>query len=262
MQARMDGRSALITGSSLGLGKAMALKFAEAGAEVAIVARRADVLEQALAEIMAVTDRPVRTYIADVADAAQVQRLFDAVVADFGKLDVLVNNAGRSATGKFEDITDADWQADIDLKLFAAIRLARLAFPGMKERRWGRIINVLNVGAKTPGAGSAPTSVSRAAGMALTKVLAGEGAPHNVLVNALCTGYIESDQWVRRHQETAPDMTFEDFLAERTKALGIPIGRFGKAEEFANLACFLASDAGSYISGTAINVDGARSPAV
>ena len=188
MQARMDGRSALITGSSLGLGKAMALKFAEAGAEVAIVARRADVLEQALAEIMAVTDRPVRTYIADVADAAQVQRLFDAVVADFGKLDVLVNNAGRSATGKFEDITDADWQADIDLKLFAAIRLARLAFPGMKERRWGRIINVLNVGAKTPGAGSAPTSVSRAAGMALTKVLAGEGAPHNVLVNALCTG--------------------------------------------------------------------------
>ena len=262
MQARMDGRSALITGSSLGLGKAMALKFAAAGAEVAIVARRADILEQTRAEIAAITDRPVRAYSADVADGGQVQALFDKVIADFGKLDVLVNNAGRSATGKFEEISDADWQADIDLKLYAAIRLARLALPGMKERRWGRIINVLNVGAKAPGAGSAPTSVSRAAGMALTKVLAGEGAPHNVLVNALCTGYIESDQWVRRHRANAPEMAFEDFLAEQTRALGIPIGRFGKAEEFANLACFLASDAGSYISGTAINVDGARSPAV
>ena len=262
MQARMDGRSALITGSSMGLGKAMALKFAQAGAEVAIVARRADLAEQARAEIAETTSRRVNAYSCDVADPAQIQRLFDAVVGDFGKLDVLVNNAGRSATGKFEEISDADWQADIDLKVFAAIRLARLALPGMKARRWGRIINVLNIGAKAPGAGTAPTAVTRAAGMALTKVLAGEGAPYNVLVNALCTGYIVSDQWVRRHRNEAPETDFEQFLADKAAALKIPIGRFGEAEEFANMACFLASDAGSYISGTAINVDGNRSPVV
>ena len=130
--------------------------------------------------------------------------------------------------------------------------------PGMKERGWGRIINVLNIGAKAPAAGSAPTAVSRAAGMALTKVLAGEGAPFNVLVNALCTGWIESDQWLQRQKREAPQQKFEDFLAQRGGA--IPLGRFGQADEFANLACFLASDSGSYITGTAINVDGGRSP--
>ena len=188
--------------------------------------------------------------------------MFDAVIKDFGKVDILVNNAGTSRTGRFEEITDEIWQEDFDLKLFGAIRLCRLALPGMKERRWGRIINVLNVGAKAPAAGGAPTAVTRAAGMAMTKVLAGEAAPYNVLVNALCTGYINSDQWVRRHSREAADQPYDAFLAERAQTLKVPIGRFGEAEEFANIACFLASDAGSYITGTAINVDGGRCPVV
>ncbi len=121
---------------------------------------------------------------------------------------------------------------------------------------------MLNIGAKAPGPNSAPTTVMRAAGMALTKILAGEGAPYNVLVNALMTGLIISDQWVRRHHSVAPTQSFDEFLAEQAKAQRLPMGRFGTAEEFANLACFLASDAASYISGTAINVDGARSPVV
>ncbi|HXR35802.1 MAG TPA: SDR family oxidoreductase, partial [Candidatus Binataceae bacterium] len=146
--------------------------------------------------------------------------------------------------------------------LFAAIRLSRLAWPGMKERKWGRIINVLNTGAKAPRANGAPTAVSRAAGMALMKVLAGEGAAYNVLVNALMTGLIVSDQWARRHRAEAPQRSFDEFLAPRAKNLGLPMGRFGTAEEFANMACFLVSDAASYISGAAINVDGAKSPAV
>jgi NAD(P)-dependent dehydrogenase (short-subunit alcohol dehydrogenase family) len=262
MQIRMDGRTALITGGSLGLGRAMAMRFVESGAEVAIVARRPEVLEEARRAIAAKGPGRVEAYACDVSDAAAVKATFDAVLRDFGKVDILVNNAGTSRTGRFEEITDAVWQEDFDLKLFAAIRLCRLALPGMKERRWGRIINVLNIGAKAPAAGSAPTAVTRAAGMALTKVLAGEGAPYNVLVNALCTGYIVSDQWVRRHAREAPDRPFADFLAERAKTLNVPLGRFGEAEEFANLACFLASDAGSYITGTAINVDGGRSPVV
>ena len=143
---------------------------------------------------------------------------------------------------------------------FAAIRLARLAMPTMADRKWGRIINVLSGAAKTPGPRSAPTSVSRAAGMALTKVLAGEGAPDNILVNALLVGIIRSGQHERRHQANAPEKSFEEFIAPQEKQ--VPLGRIGDAEEFANMACFLVSDAGSYVTGCAINVDGGRSPVV
>jgi len=128
----------------------------------------------------------------------------------------------------------------------------------MKERRWGRIINVLNIGAKAPRPASAPTSVTRAAGMALTKVLAGEGAPFNVLVNAMLIGFIEADQHVRGAAKAG--LSLPDYYKERSK--DIPLGRPGRAEEFANLACFLVSDLGSYITGTAINVDGGLSRVV
>ena len=260
MDVRMDGRNALITGGSRGLGYAMALKFAEAGANVAIAARRADVLDEARAEIADRTKTTVAAFSCDVGQADQVQSLFEFVTGELGPIDILVNNAGRSQSGAFEEITDAIWQEDLDLKLFAAIRLTRLAFPGMKERRWGRVINVLNTGAKAPRPGGAPTAVSRAAGMALTKVLAGEGAPFNVLVNALCTGSLVTDQVVRRHQNLTSDISLEDYIAEQGR--DIPLGRMGDAEEYANLACFLASDAGSYVTGTAINVDGGRCPVV
>jgi NAD(P)-dependent dehydrogenase (short-subunit alcohol dehydrogenase family) len=149
-------------------------------------------------------------------------------------------------------------QLDLDQKLFAALRLTRLVWPQMKERRWGRVINVLNIGAKAPRAKSYPTSISRAAGMAFTKALAGEGAPFNILVNSLHVGLIESDQHVQRAART--NVAFDEYLREGSKP--IPLGRFGKPEEFANLACFLASEAASYITGPAINVDGGSSPAV
>jgi 3-oxoacyl-[acyl-carrier protein] reductase len=261
MQITLEGKVALITGGSMGMGKAMAQKFALAGAEVAIVARRPEPLAEAVREITAAGGR-CRAYPGDVSKADEISRVFAAISGDLGRVDILVNNAGTAQTGNFEEITDQVWQADFDLKVFAAIRFSRLAFPGMKERLWGRIINVLNIGAKAPGPGSAPTTVMRAAGMALTKVLAGEGAPHNVLVNSLMTGLIVSDQWARRYRHEAPKQSFEEFLDARAKSLRLPMGRFGTAEEFANIACFLASDAASYISGTAINVDGAKSPVV
>ena len=145
-----------------------------------------------------------------------------------------------------------------ELKLFAAVRFCRLVLPQMKERRWGRIINVLNIGAKAPRPASAPTSVTRAAGMALTKVLAGEGGPFNVLVNAMLIGFIEADQHARAAAKAGVEL--EDYMTQGSRE--IPLGRPGRAEEFANLACFLVSEAGSYITGTAINVDGGRSPVV
>ena len=131
----------------------------------------------------------------------------------------------------------------------------------MKARQWGRIINVLNSSAKAPRAGSAPSSVTRAAGMALTKVLANEGAAHNVLVNAVLVGLIQTDQWVRGHaaREQGPHLSTSISATWRKR---IPLGRVGTAEEFANMILFLASDAGSYVTGTAINVDGGMIPVV
>src|SRR6516225_251076 len=126
-----------------------------------------------------------------------------------------------------------------DQKFFAALRLTRLVWPQMKERRWGRVINVLAIGAKAPRGGSAPTTISRAAGLALTKVLAGEGAPHNILVNAMLVGLIESDQHVQRAKRTG--VSYDDYIANAGK--NIPVGRTGKPEEFARLACLLVSDA-------------------
>lgn len=262
MDIRLDGKTALITGGSEGLGRAMGRKFAESGANVVLVARDPGKLEDARLEITeAVTGTQVRVETAscDVTDPAQVQTTWDIVSESLGTVDILVNNAGATAFGPFADITDEMWQYDLDLKLFAAIRLSRLAMPGMISQKWGRVINVLAVSAKTPGANSAPTSVSRAAGMALTKVLSAEGAPNNVLVNALLVGLIKSGQHDRRHQANAPEKSFEEYIAPMEKQL--PIGRIGEAEEFANMACFLVSDAGSYVTGCAINVDGGRSPA-
>ena len=258
MEISLAGRSAVITGGSKGIGLGVATRFARSGADVAIVARGREALDHAAKTVDAAAAGRVVTVAADVANAADVKRAYDEVMRAFGKVDIVVNNAGTSRAGPFEDLTDEVMQQDLDQKFFAALRLTRLVWPQMKERRWGRVINVLAIGAKAPRGGSAPTTISRAAGMALTKVLAGEGAPHNILVNALLVGIIEADQHVQRAKRLGVGLTeYMEGFAKET-----PIGRAGKPEEFANLACLLASDAGSYITGTAINVDGGRSPVV
>src|SRR5579871_4747599 len=248
MEIRLDGRSALITGGSKGLGLAMAERFAASGADVAIVARSPETLAEAKRQVEKGAKAKVAAISADVAKAADIRRAYDEAMSAFGKIDIFVNNAGQSTRGPSEEITDEMWQADLDLKLFAQIRFSRLVFPQMKQRRWGRIIAVLNIGAKAPGADSAPTSVSRAAQMAFTKVLSHEGAPHNVLVNSLHVGVIVSDQIRRRYDRERPNVGFEQYVAEAGR--GVPMGRMGRAEEFANIACFLASDAASYVTGS------------
>src|SRR3954452_24970513 len=259
MNVTMEGRVAIVTGGSKGIGLAVARRFAESGAHVAILARGADDLKTPR-ELLARDGLKARDYACDASKAADIAKTHERIAADLGPVDVLVNNAGTSRAMAFETVTDEMWQDDLDLKLSAAIRFSRLVWPGMKARKWGRIINVLNIGAKAPAAASTPTSVSRAAGMALTKAMANEGGPHNILVNAMLVGLIVSDQWVKRHAARAPDTDFDAFTRDLAKS--VPMGRMGTAEEFANLACFLASEQGSYITGTAINVDGGRSPVV
>ena len=265
MEIRLDGRNAVITGGSAGIGKAIAKRFLASGANVAIIARRKDVLEKAKKEIESEASTingigKVISISADIRNADECRESISEIENDFGHIDVLVNNAGTSQRGEFLQITDEIWQDDLDLKLFSAVRLSRQVIPGMRSRNWGRIINVLNLGAKAPNGGGAPTAVSRAAGMALTKILAHENARFNILVNGLLVGRIRSEQWERRHAADSRELTLEEWYDDAAKKLNIE--RFGDAEEFANIATFLASEAGSYINGTAINVDGGSCPVV
>jgi len=239
----------------------MAETFAAAGASVAVVARDQTVLEETLAALRdANPDTAHAAISADVRRAGEVARAHAEAMAACGPIDILVNNSGTSNAKPFLDIDDDDWQDDLDLKLFSAVRLCRLCIPHMRDQRWGRIINSLNVGAKAASAQTCPTSASRAAGLAMTKALASEFAPDGVLVNALITGLLVTHQWQTRWEREAHDTAFEEFTA--TIGNRIPAGRMGDAQEFANLALFLASDAASYVTGTAINIDGGLTPVV
>ena len=259
MELRLDGRTALITGGSRGLGRAMAETFAAAGASVAVVARDQAVLDDTLGALEAANPSAAHTAIsADVRMADEIARAHAQAVATCGPIDILVNNSGTSNARPFLEITDEDWQEDLDLKLFSAIRLCRVCIPHMRSQGWGRIINTLNVGAKAASARTCPTSASRAAGLAMTKALASEFAPDGVLVNALITGLLVTHQWRTRWEREGGYDTFDDFVAATGER--IPAGRMGDAQEFANLALFLASDAASYVTGTAINIDGGLTP--
>lgn len=251
MELGLKGKVAAVTGGSEGIGRATALKFAQEGASVAICARRADLLEQAAGE-MRKTGAEILTVPADMSQTADIERFMATVIKRFGRIDVLVNNAGASARGKFLEVDDATWSADLELKVFGAIRCSRLAIPYMKKQGGGRIINITISSAKQPGAESMPTSVSRAAGLAITKALSKEFAADNILVNTVCIGKIKSGQHERRFKRDG--QTADDYYAKASK--DIPLGRVGEAEEVANVIAFLASDAASYVTGTSINLDG------
>ena len=266
MELGLTGKVAAVTGGSEGVGKATVLRLAQEGAKVAFCARRDDLLQQTAAAIRSATGAEVHAIAVDIQQQGEPERFIAETVKRFGRLDIVVNNAGREASFPFDDVNDDDWQADLDLKLFAAIRAIRAALPHLRASGAGRIVNITHVGAKQPRARSVPTSVSRAAGIALTKALSKELAEHKILVNTVCVGLIWSAQWESLRLERAPTESPAQFerwvMANRGGGTGIPLGRMGRPEEVADLVAFLASDRGSYITGTAINVDGGLSGAV
>lgn len=263
MDLGLRGKVAIVTGGSEGIGKAAAQSMAAEGAKVVICARRAEVLEAAAAEIRAATGGDVLAIPTDVTQPEQVKQLFDQTIAAFGRIDILVNNAGASAARSFEEVTDEIWRADLDLKLFGAIHCTTAALPYMKAQGGGRIINITTPGGKAPAARSVPTSVSRAAGIALTKELSKEYAANNILVNTVCIGLIKSGQHEKRFaQAQAQDatLTLDSWYDNMGKS--VPLGRVGEEREAGDLIAFLASERASYITGTAINVDGGSSAVV
>jgi len=258
MDLGLQDKVVLVTGGSDGLGAAVAARVAEAGAAVAICARGHERLEQ-VAERLRSTGADVLAVRADVTDRAQIEQFVQSAGQRWGRIDALVNNAGVSAAGAFESISDDDWDADLQLKLHAA-RHATIAALPLLRARGGSVVNVLAIAAKAPPGSSMPSSVSRAAGMALTKALSREVGADAVRVNAVLVGVIESDQWVRR--AAAQEVPVEEVHAQLVRSLDIPLGRVGRAEEFADLVTYLVSERSTYVTGTAINVDGGLSPVV
>lgn len=224
------------------------------GADVAICARTESALNEAKRAIEQESGRRVFAAPVDVRQAGACESFIEAVAGEFGRIDILVNNAGTANARDFLSVGDADWQGDLDLKLFAAIRCSRQAVPHMQRQGGGAIVNVTAIGGKTPGASSMPSSVTRAAGIALTKAMSKDLGKHGIRVNAVCIGQIRSDQIEKMWKAQRPDLTWEEF--SRLPEHNIPLGRIGETDEAARVIAFLASDAASYVTGVALNIDG------
>jgi len=251
----LRGRAFLITGGSDGLGLALARKLVDEGASVAVCGRDQGRLTRA----QELLGDGALCFRADVTNSQELDAFVDATLARFGRLDGAVNNAGKSAGSSVAESTDELWRSDYELKVISALHVSRRVLDALGATR-GAIVNVLAIMARTPGANSAPTTASRAAGLALTKALANEVGPRGVRANAILIGLIESGQWVRLAQEANVELdAFYENMAKNSK---IPLGRIGRAEEFADLASFLLSPRSSYITGVGISLDGGLSPVI
>ena len=254
MNWNLHGKVAVITGGSEGIGRATATRLAAEGVRLALCARRAEVLDVFSSELAAL-GCDVLTVAADASRPGEMERFIEATVQRFGRIDILVNNAGSTAQGPFEQADDARWAYDWSVKLMAQVRTARAAIPHMRAQGGGSIVNISMAGAKQPHAASFPTSVSRAAGLALTKGLSQEVATDNIRVNAIGLGWIKSRQQELRAAQAGLS------VAAHYAQLGpkVPLGRLGEPDEVAKVIVFLASDAASYVTGSCINVDGGGS---
>ncbi len=261
MDLGLSGKKAIVTGASDGIGKAAAARLAIEGASVALVARTESDLEAVAAELSAASASDVFAAPADVSDEASVKAAVETAAEKMGGLDILINNAGTSSASTFEAMTNEQLDIDFGIKVKGAIYMTRYALPYLKESNSGAICNTTTPGGKVAAGGSQPTSLSRAAGISLTKAWSKEFGEFGIRVNTVCVGVLKSRQH-RRRWETAnaadPSYTLEDHWA--TFGAGVPLGRIGEASEAGDVIAFLCSPAASYVSGAAVNVDGGAAP--
>jgi 3-oxoacyl-[acyl-carrier protein] reductase len=241
----LTGRVALVTGSTRGIGRAIAGTLAAAGARVAVTGRDQARADAVALEIAAQTGVEVRGYACDVSETAQAIALVEAVEKDFGQLDILVNNAGLTRDNLLIRLKDDDWDAVINANLRGAFATCRAASRGMMKRRWGRIINVASVVGIIGNKGQANYAASKAGLIGMTKSIAKELASRNILANVVAPGFIETDMTAAMTPE-----------ARSALGAGIPLERLGTAEDIAGMVAVLASDLTSYVTGQVFVVDG------
>jgi 3-oxoacyl-[acyl-carrier protein] reductase len=252
----LEGRVALVAAASRGLGRAIASELAAEGATLVICARGAEALEETRAEIAAEHGVTVTAVAGDVSRGDEVRRIVDTALGAHGRVDILVTNAGGPPTGPFESHSDESWEQTFHLTLGSVLGMVRGVLPGMKERRWGRILNVTSIAAKQPVDGLIPSNTMRAAVTGFARTLANEVAPFGITVNNILPGYTLTERVESLAESIASSgSTTPEEVRARWEGQ-IPMGRLGEPAEFAALAAFLASERASYITAQNVAVDG------
>jgi len=260
MDLDLKNKVALVLAASKGLGFACAKGLYEEGANVIICSRSKENLEKAKEKIEAVKNfeggNKVYPIVADLLYEDQITNLVDKTVAEFGKIDVLIHNAGGPPSGPIEKITKENWTSSIDLNLLSFIRISELVIPIMKKQKFGRIIAITSVSVKQPLKNLVLSNTTRLGVVGYAKTLANEYAKNNILVNVVCPGPNLTDRMKEIIEKTVQDTGKSEEEVTQSWTDQIPLGRLGKPEELANLVVFLASEKASYITGTVIQVDG------
>jgi 3-oxoacyl-[acyl-carrier protein] reductase len=256
MDFGIRGKVALVAASSKGLGRAVAEELAAEGVNLVLCARGEKTLRDTAESIRQSTKVKVIDVVADVANPADAERVVKAAVDEFGRVDILVNNSGGPPSGPFESTTPEMWESATHLLLTSVVGLTRSVLPGMKERRWGRILNVTSIAAKQPIEGLMLSNSLRAAVIGFARTLATEVASFGITVNNLLPGYTKTDrvQQLAAAAGKGAEGSRGDIISQWERE--IPMGRLAEPREFAALAAFLASERASYITGSSIAVDG------
>jgi 3-oxoacyl-[acyl-carrier protein] reductase len=256
MDLGLRDRVAIVAAASKGLGKAVALGLAREGARVTIFSRSDDQIQAAGEEIVRETAADVLPLAADVTRAADLQRVVESTIGRWGRIDILFNNAGGPPPGYFDDFDDADWQRAFELNLLSMVRLTRLVLPSMRDAGWGRIINSTSISVKQPIDNLLLSNSIRTGVAAFGKTLANQVARHGITVNTIAPGRIQTERVEQVDALTAEKLGIPVEDVRRQSEAQIPVGRYGRPEEFAALAVFLASAPASYITGQIMVVDG------
>jgi NAD(P)-dependent dehydrogenase (short-subunit alcohol dehydrogenase family) len=244
---RLNGKIALITGGSKGLGFTMATALAEAGADVALSGRTQSTCDEAAAKIAAATGKRAKGFAADVTSAADIERLVASIEDSLGPIDILINNAGVNIRGTLDQLTEADWDSVIDTNLKGPFLVARAIGPGMAKRGWGRIVNLGSILGAVALGGRAPYASSKAGVINLTRVMALEWAGTGVTANAICPGPFATEMNLPLLNDP---VKYQEFVKK------IPMGRWGELDEITGAVVFLSAPASSFVTGSALFVDG------